>query len=128
MVAKMKDLEDKLFTLDAEYEAQTARFKKQYDNKMQEQLKEAKEKIKQDFQYKLDIKVEEERSAMLKEKFDFINSQGNRSQEIFGLRMKQKTVSDANAQLEKALEESEAELKRLRNESEKRGKKRFLFF
>ena len=128
MVAKMKDLEDRLFTLDAEYEAQTARFKKQYDNKMQEQLREAKEKIKQDFQYKLDIKIEEERSAMLKEKYDFINSQGNRSQELFGLRLKQKTVSDANAQLEKALQESEAELARLRSESEKRGKKRFLFF
>ena len=127
----MKDLEDKLFTLDSEYEAQTAKFKKQYDTQMQEKLKEAKSKIKSEFQYKLDIKLEEEKSIMLKEKYDFINSQGinsNRVEELFGLRLKQKTITETNEQLEKALLDSQEELDRLRNESSKRGKKKFLFF
>ena len=124
----MKALEDRLFDLDQEYEAQTARFKKQYDTKMQEQLESMKEKVKTEYEYKLDMKVEEERSKMLKEKYDFVNSMGDKQQELFGLRIKQKSIAEANEQLEKALEDSEAELQRLRDEASKRSKKKFLFF
>jgi uncharacterized membrane protein len=130
MVNKMKELEDRLFTIDQEYEAQTARFKKQYDVRTQEQLATMKEKIKSDFEFKLDIKLEEEKSKMLQEKLEFINGMGvNKSNELFGLRIKQQSITEANEQLEKALAQSEAELERLRKASSSAAtKKKFLFF
>jgi hypothetical protein len=130
MVNKMKELEDRLFTIDQEYEAQTARFKKQYDVRTQEQLATMKEKIKSDFEFKLDIKLEEEKSKMLQEKLEFINGMGvNKSNELFGLRIKQQSITEANEQLEKALAQSETELERLRKASSPAAtKKKFLFF
>ena len=121
MMEKMKELEDRLFTIDQEYEAQTERFKKQYDVKMQKKLEEAKERIKVDYTYNLEIKLEEQKSKMLQEKYEFVNNlTGDKQQELVALRLRQTQNDELNKKLETALEESKMELDRLRSEYNKK--------
>lgn len=46
LVTKITQLEDRLYEMDAEFEAQTTKFKKQYDTKMREDLARMTEKMK----------------------------------------------------------------------------------
>lgn len=50
---KIEELDEKLFTMDKVYEAQTEKFKKQYDAKMKEELESRVAKMKVDYQYNL---------------------------------------------------------------------------
>jgi hypothetical protein len=123
LVDQIHELEEKLFTMDKEFEGQTEKFKKQYDLKMREDLERITEKMKVDFRYKLDIRVEEQKSKMLQEKLaDSSSFTGNRQAELVDLRLQQGRIKIANEKMEKALETSTAELKRLREAaSEKTG-------
>ena len=108
--------------MDQEYEMQTDKFKKEYDQKMQKQLTELQVKMKTDYQYKLDIRLEEQKGQMLKEKFEFVNSlTGDKQQELVDLRLKQTQIQDMNTKLEQALKDSEEELERLRSASSKKS-------
>ena len=120
--AKIEELEDKLFLFDQEFEEQTEKFKKKYDAKVQIDLKNKVEKIKQDYKFKLDIEVEKEKSKVLSEQLDVVNTiTGKRQEELATLRLKKQSMDLTNRELEKALEESEAELTRLREQASKRG-------
>ena len=114
MVTKITDLEEKLFQMDKEYEAQTAKFKRQYDQKLKQDLERITDKIKTDYQFKLDIKVEEEKSKLLSEKLPDISTvTSGKEGELAELRLKQERINQANLQLEQALEQSALELERL---------------
>ena len=122
MEDKMGALEEKLFVMDREYEAQTARFKRQYDVKAKEELERKADRIRQDFQFKLDLKLNEEKSAMLSEQLDKVNGGLNREGELSAMRIQKDRMEEANVKLEQALEESEKELQRMRGEYSKRRK------
>lgn len=122
LVSKITELEEKMFVMDQEFEQQTARFKKQYDQKMKEDLRQVTEKMKTDFKYKLEIKVEEAKAKMLSDKLDIVNNlTGDRQAELMQLRVQRDQIDRANAELEKALEETANELERIRAASEKKG-------
>lgn len=123
MVAKIKELEDKLFLMDKEFEGQTEKFRKQYDFKMRDELERITAKMKTDFQYKLEIKMDEERSKLLSEKLDLVKGlTGGKQEELMSLRVQRDRVSKANLDLEKALSNAKNELDRLQQAaSQKKG-------
>jgi hypothetical protein len=122
LVDQIHELEEKLFTMDREFEGQTDKFKKQYDLKMRDELERVTEKMKIDFRYKLDIRVEEQKSKMLQDKlFDTSSFTGNRQDELVELRLQQSRIKIANAKMEKALVESTAELKTMREAASKKS-------
>jgi hypothetical protein len=121
LVSQIHELEEKLFTMDREFEGQTERFKRQYDLKMRDDLEMVTEKMKIDFSYKLEIRVEEQKSKMLQEKLlDVNNLTGNRQAELVALRLQRSRVESANENMEKALKRSSAELDKLREAASKK--------
>jgi hypothetical protein len=122
LVDQIHELEEKLFVMDREFEGQTDKFKKQYDLRMREDLERVTEKMKIDFRYKLDIRVEEQKSKMLQDKLsDTSYVTGNRQTELVELRLKQSRATIANQKMEKALEESTLELKTMREAASKKS-------
>jgi hypothetical protein len=119
---QLEELEEKLFVMDKEFESQTARFKKQYDVQMKEQLEQMTQKIKEDFSFKLSIQVEEEKSKLLTNTLSSVNAlTGKKEQELLDLRTKQISFSNINSKLEDALKRSQEELDRFRKESSKKS-------
>jgi phage-related minor tail protein len=122
LVDQIHELEEKLFVMDREFEGQTDKFKKQYDLKMRDDLERVTEKMKIDFRYKLDIRVEEQKSKMLQDKLsDTSYVTGDRQTELVELRLKQSRAMIANQKMEKALEESTLELKTMREAASKKS-------
>lgn len=122
MVAKIHALEEKLHVMDTEYEAQTDKFKKQYDLKMRDDLAAITEKMKTDFGYKLEIRLAEEKSKLLAERMDLVSTfTGGRQEELLQLKVQRDKINKANVDLEKALEESQKELERLHAAATKKG-------
>jgi hypothetical protein len=121
LVSKIASLEDKLFHMDQEYEQATARFKKQYDTSMKEELERIAEKMKVDFQYKLEIRLEEQKSKLLGEQLSLVNGlTGGRQEELVDLRLRNSRVQKANEALEKALVASKLELERMQVGAQKK--------
>jgi hypothetical protein len=116
LVDKVSELEDQLFKMDQEFESQSGKIKKQFDQKLRDELERVRKKVKEEYQFTLDIKVQEERSKMLAEKLDFVGSvNGDKDIELVNLRLKQSQVQIANQELEEALASSKAELDRIQN-------------
>jgi hypothetical protein len=114
LVEKISQLEDQLFKMDQEFEVQSGKIKKQFDATLREELERVRKKVKEEYQFTLDIKVQEERSKMLKEKLDFVGSvNGDKDIELVNLRLKQSQVELANQKLEEALANSKAEMDRI---------------
>jgi hypothetical protein len=100
--------------MDQEFEAQSGKIKKQFDQKLRDELERVRKKVKEEYQFTLDIKVKEERSKMLAEKLDFVGTvNGDKDVELIQLRLKQSQVENANQKLEEALAKSEAEMERI---------------
>jgi hypothetical protein len=77
--------------------------------------------MKINFRYKLDIRVEEQKSKMLQDKLlDISGFTGDRQAELVDLRLQRSRIEIANETLEKALEASSVELKRLTDASSKK--------
>jgi hypothetical protein len=122
LVGKIASLDDKLFHMDQEYEQATAKFKKQYDASMKEDLERIVAKMKVDFQYKLEIRLEEQKSKLLGEQLNLVNGlTGGRQEELVDLRLRNSRVQKANEELEKALVASELELERMQAGAQKKG-------
>lgn len=118
---KISELEDKLFLFDQQFEEQTDRFKKNYDEQMQSDLKARVAKLKQDYLFKLDIAVSKEKSRLLTDQLEVVNTiTGKRQEELASLRLQKQTLDLTNRELEQALLDSETELARLRKESSKK--------
>jgi myosin heavy subunit len=115
-VDKVAQLEDQLFRMDQEFEAQSGKIQKRFDQKLRDELERVRKKVKEEYQFTLDIKVQEERSKMLAEKLDFVGSvNGDKDIELVELRLKQTQVQSTNRKLEEALETAKAELDRIQN-------------
>ena len=113
---KVAQLEDQLFRMDQEFEAQSGKIQKRFDQKLRDELERVRKKVKEEYQFTLDIKVQEERSKMLAEKLDFVGSvNGDKDIELVELRLKQTQVQSTNRKLEEALETAKAELDRIQN-------------
>ena len=116
LVDKVAQLEDQLFRMDQEFEAQSGKIQKRFDQKLRDELERVRKKVKEEYQFTLDIKVQEERSKMLAEKLDFVGSvNGDKDIELVELRLKQTQVQSTNRKLEEALETAKAELDRIQN-------------
>ena len=122
MVDKITELEERLFVMDKEFEEQTDRFKKKYDTRMRGELEKIKDKVITDYKYKLEIKLEEQKSKLLAERLDFVNTlSSGKVEQLVNLRIEKDSVNRANEELEKALAMSQAELDKMRQEATKKG-------
>ena len=118
---KVSQLEDQLFKMDQEFETQSGKVQKRFDQKLREELERVRKKVKEEYQFTLDIKVQEERSKMLAEKLDFVGSvNGHKDIELVNLRLKQSQAQSANRKLEEALESAQAELDRIQHLSQQK--------
>lgn len=117
MMVKMTKLEDQLFNMDEEFEMQTAKFQKQYDRQKQVELERITDKLKVDLQYKLEIKIQEERGKLLGQQLVELNGNGisDKQGELSTLRLQQSQIAQANLKLEQALQESTQELDKMRS-------------
>ncbi len=113
-------MEDKLFLMDEEFEKQTEKVRKQYDKRMWDEVARVTEKVKTDYQYKLEIKVEEEKARLLQQQLTLVN-QGTKRGELAELRLRQTQIEDDKAKLEQALKHSQTELDKIQNLSQKKG-------
>lgn len=128
LTEKINLLEEKLFEMDREYEDQTARFKRQYDDTQRIQLEQLKEKLKREYQYKLDIQLEERKSEELMKKVGNEHKRTGRQQDMTLLEREKQKLQAANLELENALLRSEEELKSMMEAAATKSKKRFLLF
>lgn len=120
MVSKIKTLEEKLFLMDEEFEEQSARMKKQFDNTLRDELGKLTKKLKEDYQYATEIKLQEAKGKMLQEKLDFISTlNGDKDAELVDLRLKRGQMELANKKLEEALHRSDLELEALHQRAKK---------
>jgi hypothetical protein len=120
MVLKIEHLEDKLFQMDQAYEVQSATFQKEYNQRKQEEVAKITDKLKTDFQYKLDIKLEKEKSKLLSKQLDQMPTL-DQSGKLAEMRMRQQQLEDAKSKLQSALKTSEAEMERMRAGEKKKG-------
>jgi chromosome segregation ATPase len=137
LVQKISQLEDSLFEMDREFEGQTAKMKKQYDNTLREELQTLAGRLKNEFElvkqkmdesYKADLGLQLEvqknvlRQDFLKEKLDMITDSGEKTREtIAHVLAEQAKISNMNAELEKALERSKKEIETLVENKNKRN-------
>jgi hypothetical protein len=126
LVEKITVLEDKLFAMDQEFEEQTARFKRQYDATLREQMEVTKEKLKREMQFKVEIELAKERSKKLMNQAVVENSRTSKQEELSQLKLKQLHVQELNQKLEEALQSAEMELDNVRQA--KASQKKFLFW
>jgi len=108
--------------MDQEFESQTSKIRKNFDNTLRDELQRVRNKVKEEYQFTLDIKVQEERSKMLQEKLNFVGSfNGDKDVELVNLRLQQSQVKQANKKLEDALLSAQSELERMQNEVTSKG-------
>lgn len=120
MVSKIKTLEEKLHVMDEEFEGQTARMKKQFDNTLRDELGKLTKKLKEDYEFSTEIKLQKARGHMLQEKLDFIGAlNGGKEAELVDLRLKRGQMEQANKKLEEALLQSDSELEALHQRAKK---------
>ena len=101
---------------------QMEKFKKQYDMKMRDELERISDRIKTDFNYKLQIKLDEEKSKRLGEKLLEVTQVGEKQAEIAQLRLDRTRVDSANRELEKAMADVKDELDKMYNLANKKKK------
>lgn len=80
---------------------------------MRDELEKISEKIKTDFNYKLQIKLDEEKSKMLSEKLREVTQVGEKQAVIAQLRFDRSKVDKTNMELEKAMADAKDELDRM---------------
>lgn len=108
--------------MDEEFEQSSAKAQKRFDNTLRDELQRVRNKVKDEYQFTLDIKVQEERSKMLQEKLNFVGSfNGDKDQELVKLRLQQAQVKDTNRKLEGALENAQEELEKIQGLSKGNG-------
>jgi hypothetical protein len=114
MVDKVAQLEDRLYQMDQEFEVQSGRLKKKWDQTLRQELERVRQKVKEEYQFTLDIKIQEERSKMLGEKLNLLGTiNGEKDIELVNLRLQQSQMKKATEKLEQALEDSKRELDRV---------------
>lgn len=118
MEAKLDELEDRLFSMDAEFEAQTARFQRKYDQEKKKELEKLTAKLKQDMEFSLQIRLEEEKSRLLtQQQARMLQNDSETVGQLSTLRLQQTSLLESNEQLESALDAAQAELENLRREA-----------
>lgn len=118
---KVKEFEDKIFVMDREYEAQTARFKKRYDDNMKKELERFKDKVVVDYKYKLEIELEQQKSKMLSSRLIQEGDRTDREAKLGQLRMEVQKMVDMNKKLEIALKDADEEMERMRDAAKKKS-------
>jgi len=126
LVEKIHVLENKLFEMDAEFEEQTAKFQRQYDQTQKQRLADIKDKLKTEMQYKLEIQLAQQKSEQLMESVTLEHGRTGKQEELSQLKLRSIRLEDLNAELEATLKRTDEELQHLREMAAK--KKNFLFW
>ncbi|GAX29277.1 hypothetical protein FisN_16Hh293 [Fistulifera solaris] len=117
---KMTQLEDKLFEMDQEYEAQTTRFKKRYDNQMREELEKAKDKIRTDYNFRLAVQTDKLKSEKLMDGLGIVAQSTDKEAQLSQVRIEKAQLAELNRRLEEALQKSNQELENMKAEASKK--------
>ncbi len=118
---KMTQLEDKLFEMDQEYEAQTTRFKKRYDNQMRDELEKAKDKIRTDYNFRLAIQTDKLKSEKLMDGLGIVAQSTDKGAQLSQVRIEKAQLAELNRRLEEALQKSNQELENMKAEASKKS-------
>jgi hypothetical protein len=147
---RIEDLEAKLSQMDQAHEVQLATFQTEYNQRKEEEVAKIMDDLKTDFQGKLDIELEKEKSKLLskqldqmdelktdfqyrldieleKEKSKLLSKQldqiptVDQSGKLAEMRLRQQQLEDAESKLQLALKISEAELERMKGGEKKKG-------
>lgn len=118
---KMTQLEDKLFEMDKEFEAQTARFKKRYDTQMKDELEKAKEKIRSDYNFSLAIQVDKLKSQKLMDELGVVSRTTEKEAQLSQIRIEKARLADINKKLEDTLAKTTQELEQMKQEANKKS-------
>uniref|UniRef100_A0A7S4UK20 Uncharacterized protein n=1 Tax=Ditylum brightwellii TaxID=49249 RepID=A0A7S4UK20_9STRA len=126
---KITELEDSIFEMDREFEGQTSRMKRKYDDSLRKELDALSVKLKQEYQVKtteleqqfqkdtelkLDVQEGNLRQQFLKERLEYLQDNGQeKRKELSGILEQQAHISRAKTELENALMESKKEIERL---------------
>ena len=121
LVSKVQAFEDKLFDMDQEYEAQTARFKKRYDTRMKKDLEAFQEKLKIDYQYKLEVNLDRQKSDLLLKQLEKESTRTDQEGKLTEMRLQLENFTELNGKLEEALLQADAEMERMRKETERKS-------
>eukprot|EP00429_Kryptoperidinium_foliaceum_P028246 CAMPEP_0176131406 /NCGR_PEP_ID=MMETSP0120_2-20121206/66523_1 /TAXON_ID=160619 /ORGANISM="Kryptoperidinium foliaceum, Strain CCMP 1326" /LENGTH=216 /DNA_ID=CAMNT_0017466779 /DNA_START=81 /DNA_END=731 /DNA_ORIENTATION=+ len=121
MVAKITQLEDKLFQMDTAYEEQSAKFMKEMEAKKKEEVEQATDKIKTDYRYKLEIEVERAKSKLLTETLTDVKISADQSVKLAEMKLQMDQLRSAKDKLQKALQLSESELNRINGKGKAKG-------
>ena len=129
-------MEDAIFEMDQEFESQTTRMKKKYDNNLREELKNLTIDLKAKYQAQTDKLIEEKdleadlklsvqkgqlKQEFLKEQVHFLKDNGEKKRtNLAKLMESQAKISAANRKLDEALTASRKEIEKLAN-SKNRG-------
>lgn len=136
LASKISKMEDAIFEMDTEFEGQTTRMKKNYDNtlrveletltidlkaKFQAQTETLMEKIDAETELKLSVQEGQLKQEFLKEKMQFLKDNGEKKRTDLAILMKsQAKISAANRELDEALIASKKEIEKLAD-SKKKG-------
>lgn len=118
---KMSQLEDKLFEMDKEYESQTSKFKKRYDNQMRDELEKAKDKIRTDYNFRLAIQTDKLKSEKLMDGLGIIAQSTDKEAQLSQVRIEKAQLAELNKKLEEALQKSSQELENLKEQASKKS-------
>ena len=121
MVKKIEELENKLFEMDREYEGQTAKFQKEYDEKKKVEIERVTDKIKTDYKFKLEVEVEKEKGRLLSQKLEEESERVEQLNKLAEMRMQKEELELVKSKLQLALSNSEDELERLQGSMAKKN-------
>jgi hypothetical protein len=116
------DMEEKLFQMDNEFEAETSEFQRTFESRVETEAEKVRAKAKEEYGFTLAIKVQEEREKMLQEKLAFIGTtNAERDVELVQLRLNTLQNNQLNKQLKALLAETQRELETLRSSKSNKG-------
>jgi len=111
---KITRFEDQVFELENEYENETGELKKQFQATLQDEKDKVRKKLKKEMQFSMDIKMNEERSAMLQEKLEFVQEVSfEKNAELSSLRMEKAALERTQKETQNSLQKSEEEVEKL---------------
>lgn len=120
--SKFTQYEEQMFELENEYEKETGKIKKNFQETLEEEKDKMRAKVRKELQFSMDIKMNKERSEMLQEKLEFVKEVSyEKNLELSNLRFKNFEMEQKQKNIGARLQESENEVEKLRSLKNRNG-------
>jgi len=120
--SKLTQYEEQMFELENEYEKETGKIKKNFQETLEEEKDKMRAKVRKELQFSMDIKMNKERSEMLQEKLEFVKEVSyEKNLELSNLRFEKFEMEQKQKNMVACLQESENEVEKLRSLKNRKG-------